>query len=144
MDLFQSIFDVLIENNWLRDRNIQLKDWKSQFLSKRSIYFDFFDQYQSILISFWSLLIDFDLFNILCTLFKWFCHDHSDMGDKFGLKKSIKCWFDQDISWLVDLDQFDNLSLLFRCNFWSCLGVDFKIINFPSLFEPSEVNFRKH
>ena len=55
VDQFWSIFDVFIEirkNYQLKDQNNWLKDQKSQFISKKSIYFDFFYHFRSISISF--------------------------------------------------------------------------------------------
>ena len=79
----------------LKDKKSQLKDWKSWFkdrksqnITKKSIYFDFFDHFWS----FWSLSINFELFVEILTCFDqfWF--------QEFGSKKSIKRPFDRKIS----------------------------------------------
>ena len=66
----------------------------------------------SFSISFWYLLINFNLFSMIWTQFNQFCCDELKSGFRFGLKKSIKSWFDHNISWLVNLDRLDCLSLV--------------------------------
>ena len=56
----------------LKDQNTQSRDWKSWFKSKKSIYFDFLDHYQSRLISLQSLSIDLDLFRSILILAIYF------------------------------------------------------------------------
>ena len=136
MDLFRSIFDILIKirskNDWNKDQNNWLKDPKSQFILKNSIYIEnvnifwlfrslsiYFDHFSIsfrslfdlFTISFWSLLIDFDLFDIIWTRLNRFCHDNWFGFQDFRSKKSIKRLFDHDISQFVNLDRLDLLSL---------------------------------
>ena len=42
-----------------------------------------------------------------------FCHDNSDLDDKFGSKKLIKSWFDKILSRNITPGQFNCLSLLY-------------------------------
>ena len=62
-------------NSQLKDQNNQLKDRKSWNQSKKSIHFDFFDHYRSI-------LIYFALFDIFQTDYNQFCRNEL----KFGFK----------------------------------------------------------
>ena len=97
VDHFRSIFDVLIK---MIDQNDWLKDLKKLI------------NYQPILISFWSILIDFDLFYTIPTWFNQFRHDDKFRFQEFGSKKLIKRRFVHDISRLVNLDWLDCLSLV--------------------------------
>ena len=99
--------------SWLKDWKSWLKHWKSQFLSKVDII-GIFNINRSFLISFWLKLIEFDLLNIIRTCFNWFHRDELKSSFKFRSKKSIKTRFDNNISWLVNLDHLDLLSLVIR------------------------------
>ena len=84
VDPFQCNFDWNIDQSrlrdwksWLKDQKYHLEDQKywfidrnCQFILKNSIYFDVFDVYRSLSISFWLKSIDFDHFDILRTHFK--------------------------------------------------------------------------
>ena len=84
VDHFRSLFDWKINQSQFKDRksqlkdqNYQLKDQKCQYILKKLIYFEFFDHFQSILISFQSLfdlfLISFQsLFSLFSISFDWF------------------------------------------------------------------------
>ena len=71
VDHFRSLFDLKIDVNqwkdqkrwlkvqkswlkawksWLKDQKSRLKDWNYQYILKKLIYFDFFNQFQTILI----------------------------------------------------------------------------------------------
>ena len=59
------MFDLKINQSQLKDQksrlkvqNYQLKDQKCQYVLKKLIYFDFFNHFQSITISFQLKLID--------------------------------------------------------------------------------------
>ena len=77
------------------------------------IYFDLFS------ISFQSLSINFDLFDIIWTRFNRFHHDHWFGFQELGSKKSIERPFNHYVSRLVDLDRLDCLSLVYRLKFFS-------------------------
>ena len=88
-----------------------VKDWKCQFISKKLMYFDFFDHFQYNLISFRLKSIDFELFNLFLSSWNQFRHNNSNSGDKFRSKKLIKSRFDHDISQFGDLDWLHCLSI---------------------------------
>ena len=79
--------------------------------SKLSIYFNIFDNFWSILISFLLKSIDFKLFNIIRTRFNQIRRDNFKSSFKFGSKMLIKRRFDHNISRFGDLDQLHCLIL---------------------------------
>ena len=97
----------------LKDRLKLIKISKESIKrSKKSIYFDFFDHYWSLLILIWSLSIEFELMDIFWTDNIQYCSNELKSGFKFGLKKLIKSRFHHNISWLVDLDRLDRWKLV--------------------------------
>ena len=76
-----------------------------------SNYFNIFDYFGSILISYRLKLIGFELFDINWTRFNQFRHDNLTSGFKFGSKMLIRRRFDHDMSRFGDLDWLDHLSL---------------------------------
>ena len=71
----------------LKDRNYWLKDQKCQFILKKSIYFDFFDQFWTISNNFDKksiyLVIYINFFETVLTRFNRFCCDNYKSGSKF-------------------------------------------------------------
>ena len=84
---------------------------------KKSIYFDFFDQFQYKINLF---LYKINLFWYILTFSIQSGHDLIDEWfgfQEFRSKKSIKRQFDYNISWLVDLNWLDRLSLQIGIHF---------------------------
>ena len=60
---------------------------------------------------FWSLLIHFDLFDIIWFRINQICHNSLIRFQEFGLKMLIKRQFESDLKWNLGLSQFNRLSL---------------------------------
>ena len=106
-NLFSIARSTLVDKRskyWLKDWKYRLKDQNCKFISKKSIWFDFFDINRSFLISFRLKSIKFDHFDIIWTCFNQFFRKDLDSVDQFGSKESIKRQFDPDTSWFGNLD----------------------------------------
>ena len=88
-----------------------IKRSKRSIYIKKSIYFILFHHYWSLSISFRSVLINSNCFDIFWTDNNQFRSDELKSGFKFGSKKLIKRRFDHDISRFGDLDRLHCLSL---------------------------------
>ena len=97
----------------------QMLNNNNVWLINTIIYFDIFDNFWSISISFWFKLIDFKLFDIIGTCFNPFRRDNLTSGLEFGSKMLIKRWLDHDITRFGDLDWLDRLDLV-QLNWRKC------------------------
>ena len=104
LDQIWSLFWLKDWKRWpccIKDRKSWLKDQKCHFISKKSIHIEKVNQILSLLLYFWSLLINFKLFNWIWKQYNQFCHDNLDSNAKIRSKKLIKRRFESDFKWIL-------------------------------------------